>query len=220
MPQLSPETLPGGSAIDQSLAEIAAINREFLRLLTCPGALPVDTTLGLSTPVLTSLRSLASAELDELARCPLLLAEFDFDGLTADPGKVADGESATAGPLDTTWPGELTGFADRLLTCVWRAAHQDELLAAFCTGFDQDKRRVMAGLNFRRIRRYSRWATACLRARLAGHPVFWPGLIRSVRTGSREQKTASQLSIIQLSVAQRRAKMHNRRSCMPSQSIT
>jgi hypothetical protein len=206
MLQKQPETpvaalYSGRPTVDFS--PIRDINREFLRVLTRPAVQGRQHLLGLESPVLDGLCSLSTCQLDEIAAVPHLLAEFSPvpDAAAAARISAVQERSPPFESPDNGWDQEVHAFTDRLLTCLWQSARHDTLLAAFCVGPNEDIRRSMAQLSFTKISRYSDQAYRSLRARLSSHPRFWPDLIRAARSGSTAQQHASQLSIIQLSVA-------------------
>jgi hypothetical protein len=202
MPQHRPE-MPFREAVAQPIAaEIAAIsdiNMAFLRVLTHPETRGLPGLLGLDGAVLEALHLLDESQLRKVALSPVLLAEFNTIPGVSQPVGVAEATSPVA-VVGERWDREVNRFADRLLTCLWQSARHDPLLAAFCIGFDTNKCRELASLTFSKISRCSGHAAACLQARLGSHPRFWQDLIRTVRTGSSAQQTASQLAGIQLSV--------------------
>jgi hypothetical protein len=202
MSQNRPE-MPISNAVAQpasaELHAIGDINRAFLRVLTHPDTRGLPHLLGLDGAVLEALHCLDSEQLKKVAMSPLLLAEFhSIPGFTQPGGVAESSHSSPAAGKD--WEHEANRFADRLLTCLWQAARHDQMPAAFCIGFDTEKCRELASLSFTKIGRFSGHAAACLRARLGTHPRFWPDLIRTVRSGSSAQQTASQLAGIQLSI--------------------
>ena len=204
MQGIHPETLNrqiSGGAVAAGFSAISDINLEFLRVLTNPSVRGVSHLLGLDAPVLEGLCAMSPQQLQEVAAAPHLLMEFH---------RVPDGVSQVTEvaeqhppflPSDAVWQHEMHGFVDRLVTCLWQSSRHDKLLAAFCIGPDEEKRRSIANLNFCKIRRYSGVAYKNLRAHLADHPSFWPDLVRAAHVGSEAQQRASRLAIIQLSVA-------------------
>jgi len=190
--------LPQG-LIAAELAGISHINYEFLRVLTDPATEGQKSVLGLDAGVLAALRRLTLPQLTEVAAAPQLLAEFDPMPGCGEVTGVAD-RSHWLLTVDKAWRQQLSGFANRLLTCLWQTARHDSFMAAFCTGLHDDPFRLLAQQSFTSISRGSSEASACLRARLGAHPSFWPDLIRSVRNGTSTQRTASRMSLIQLSV--------------------
>ena len=204
MLQIHPETPLEPSCAGARIIDFAAIrdiNREFLRVLISPAVRGRQQLLGLEAPVLEGLCSLSARQLDEVATTPQLLAEFgSVSNLAGSVAAVAE-HSPTFANLDSGWEQEMHAFTDRLLTCLWQSARHDKLLAMFCIGPNDGIRQSMAQLSFTQLSRNSDNAYRNLRARLASHPRFWPDLIRAARNGSAAQRHASQLSIIQLSVA-------------------
>jgi len=202
MPQNRPEMPFRKAAAQPIAAEIAAIsdiNMAFLRVLTHPDTRGLPGLLGLDGAVLEALHVLELPQLRKVASSPVLLAEFSSIPGVSHAAGVAE-SSRLAAMVGERWEREVQGFADRLLTCLWQAVRHDPLLAAFCIGFDTNKCNELASLSFSKISRCSGHAASCLQARLASHPRFWQDLIRTVRSGSSAQQTASQLAGIQLSV--------------------
>ncbi len=179
--------------------ELTEINREFLALATDSRVTAVPDLFGLAPATLNSLRELTSGQLDAIAGTPLLLAEFvPLPG----PGTALIEESLPLpGNLSAAWRRDADGFSNRLLTCIWQATRQDNLLTAFCIGIDSERRQALAGLSFSRIGQLTGRSLNGLRMRLAAHPSFWTDLIRSVRRGTDEQLTACRLAMIPLSLA-------------------
>lgn len=183
-------------AIAAELSAVFDINYAFLQVLTNPATRGAARILGLEAPVLESLRRLSRDQLRTIAAVPFLLVEFDdVSDHAAQPG-IAE----PLADIDVYWQNELRLFADRLFTCIWQAARNEQQVATLCAGLDADKLRDFATFSFRSISRYSARAAHCLTARLATHASVWPDLIRSAASGSREQQQASRLSVIQLSV--------------------
>jgi hypothetical protein len=197
------------------LAEIANINREFLRLLASPAVAENHSLLGLDGGVLGALRSLSPAQLDRIAAAPQLLAEFSpLPGarqtgasdaptprqLAQERGAVADvGGSAYQ---DSQWEQQVQGFAQRLLVCLWQSARHSKRITALNAGLTPESLAFLAAQSFTVVSRHCAEAGFCLRARFALHPRFWPDLIRSVRIGNSEQQAASRLSLLPLSISQ------------------
>jgi len=180
--------------------ELIDMNREFLYLVTHPMVGGVKNLLGMPEDTLIQLRQLSATQLDTVAGAPILLPEFvPLPGL-APFDSVAD---ATPLPreLPSAWEREAEGFANRLLACIWQASRQNRLLTAFCIGIDLECYRQLAELSFRTISQSSDRTLSCLRFRLADHPFFWRDLIQYIRHGTEDQKTASRLAMIPLSVA-------------------
>ncbi len=207
MQQISPEILSRvapavGFAADLALelAEIANINREFLRLIADSDGTETAALLGLDPATVASLRSLSPAELDRIAAAPQLLAEFSPLPGGSDPVAVADAERYPR--ADGQWTRKLQDFAQRLLVCLWQAARYNSRLVALNAGLEASSLRRLASQSFSALGRHSANGACYLRARFASHPRFWPDLIRSVRHGNREQQAASRLAVIQLSVSQ------------------
>ena len=196
----------GKAGSHPATAEIAAIrdiNLAFLQVLTHPATRGLPHLLGLDGAILETLHRLDTDQLHKVARCPLLLAEFSSIPGAIQPCGVAEPRQ----PVDSAgkqwgkeWQSELNSFADRLLTCLWQAARHDTLLAAFCIGIDAAKCSELAHLSFTKISRCSDQAAGCLQVRLGSHPNFWADLIRTARSGTRSQQTASRLAGIQLSI--------------------
>ena len=201
MPQKHPD-----SSVQTEIAEIVDINREFLRLLTDPHLAATGGALGLDEATLCCLRQLNPDQIECIAAAPLLLAEFSpFPGDDQADNKYSQRTDRMVADEDVPpdWQRELTGFANRLLTFVWQASRHDRLLSAFCLGLDKSQALELAKLSFSGISRGGDSVATSLHVRLSRHPTFWLDLIRSVRSGSREQQLASQLAAIQLSIIRR-----------------
>jgi hypothetical protein len=188
-------TLP----IAAEMAGISDINMAFLRILTHPDTRGLPGLLGLDGALLEALHLLDVAQLKKVALVPVLLAEFQTIPGASQPAGVAEAANVPA-VVGEGWEREVSGFADRLLTCLWQSARHDPRMAAFCIGIDTDKCRELANLSFSKISRCSGYAAVYLQARLGSHPRFWHDLIRTVRSGNTVQQTASRLAGIQLSV--------------------
>jgi hypothetical protein len=182
-------------------AEITDINREFLRLLIHPQlrASP-DGVLGLDRATLESLHRLSPAQLDQVAKAPLLLVEFRPLPVTHVYPRPAEQMVADAG-IRTDWQQSLNDYANRLLIFIWQASRHNRLLCSFCLGLDRQQAQQLAQLSFVRLSRSGEYASAYLRARLYRHPRFWADLVHAARSGSPDQQLAAQLAVIQLSVA-------------------
>jgi hypothetical protein len=204
MQEIHPEMLNRHSSRGSVAAGFSAINDinlEFLRVLTNPSVQGVSHLLGLDAPVLEGLCAMSPQQLQAVAAAPQLLVGFHpLPDTVSQVAEVAE-QHPPFTPSDSVWQHEMHSFVDRLMTCLWQSSRYDKLLAAFCIGPDEDKRRSIANLNFCKIRYYSGAAYKNLRAHLADHPSFWPDLVRAAHVGSEAQQRASRLSIIQLSVA-------------------
>jgi hypothetical protein len=204
MQELHPE-MPNRHSSRGSVAAgfsaINDINLEFLRVLTNPSVHGVSHLLGLDAPILEGLCAMSPQQLQAVAAAPQLLVGFHpLPDTVSQVAEVAE-QHPPFTPSDSVWQHEMHSFVDRLMTCLWQSCRYDKLLAAFCIGPDEEKRRSIANLNFCKIRRDSAAAYKNLRAHLADHPSFWPDLVRAAHVGSEAQQRASRLSIIQLSVA-------------------
>jgi hypothetical protein len=179
--------------------ELTEINREFLALATDARVAAVPRLFGLAPDILNPLRQLTSGQLDAIAATPLLLAEFA--PLPGPNNGLIEESVPLPGDLPPGWRRDADGFANRLLTCIWQATRQDNLLTAFCIGIDSERQQALAGLSFSRISQLAGRSLDGLRMRLAAHPSFWSDLIRSVRRGTDAQLTACRLAMIPLSLA-------------------
>jgi len=204
MQGIHPEMLNRHSSrgsVAAGFSAISDINLEFLLLLTNPSVRGESHLLGLDAPILEGLCAMSRQQLHAIAAAPLLLVELYWvPDAVSQVAEVAEQHPPFL-PSDSVWQQEMHSFVDRLMTCMWQSSRYDKLLAAFCIGPDEKKRRSIANLNFCKIRSYSGAAYKNLRARLADHPSFWPALVRAAHLGSEAQQRASRLSIIQLSVA-------------------
>ena len=181
-------------------AEITAINREFLGLLIHPRLAEGTGVLGLASHTLASVRRLSVEDIDRLAQAPLLLAEFSpFPGVD-DQRAVLEHKVADASVCQT-WQLELNAFANRLLTFIWQSTRYEQSAGTFCLGLHQQQISRLASLGFTNFSRGADFAPCCLRARLGNHPSYWRDMVRAVRANDPEQQLASQLALIQLSVA-------------------
>jgi hypothetical protein len=197
MPPIDPDLHPAA----EFRSEVADINREFLRLLTHPDQQEAQAVLGLEKPVLDSLRRLDAAALDALASLPLLLPEFrPFPSCT---GVREPLPMPTESDLSPAWNELRGGFANRLLTCIWQLSRQNVWRTSLCAGIARADGRRLAEMSFRELSRCTEQAAGLLRVRLAGHPLYWPELIRVLRHGDDEQQIASRFAVIPLSIAQR-----------------
>jgi hypothetical protein len=182
-------------------AEVADINREFLRLLTHPSARGAPEVLGLDAPLVEGLCRLNPDELELIAAAPLLLVEFNPLPGCAEIRETPERRAQNAA-LGESWQVDLQAFANLLLTCIWQTSRRDSLLTALFVGIDREQCQTLAGLSFGQISQCSRQAADLLWVKLAGHPRFWADLIRLARNGSGSQQIASRMSVIQLSIAQ------------------
>jgi hypothetical protein len=182
-------------------AEIADINREFLRLLTHPDTRGAPEVLGLDAALMESLCRLNPEELESLAATPSLLVEFSpLPGLAEI--REAPERRLQNSALGEIWQRDVQSFANLLLTCIWQTARRDSLLTALFIGIDRERCQSLSSLRFGRISQCSRQAGDSLRVRFGEHPRFWADLIRMARSGSDSQQIAARMSVIQLSIAQ------------------
>lgn len=181
-------------------AEISAMNRTFLNLLTHPRVAGQASLLGLHAGVLGSLRRLSPAQLDTLAHAPLLLA-----GFTLIPGAMRESGAAACQVADSgvppEWADEALQFANRLLTSLWHYSRLTDGITGFCVGLDRAAAGWLAALSFTEL--CDRAAAVCgsLQARHAAHPTCWPDLVNTACTDRPEKLAAAQLSLIPLTVA-------------------
>lgn len=181
-------------------AEIAAMNREFLRLLTHPALEGQPAALGLDAAVLDSLRGMTPSQLRRLAEAPLLLADFGWlpgDGVRAAPPDYR----VTDQPVPVEWLDALHGFANRLLACLWHYSREPHGIAGVCMGLQPHTVLALANTDFAELSRHA--ATCCdsLQARYASHRSCWPDLVRLAKNGGSEQLSAAHLGLIPLTVA-------------------
>lgn len=198
------ESLTLTRTIVVQMQEIRQINQEFLNLLLHPEARSVNSVLGLDYGVLEGLRRLTPDQQVTVISVPGLLAEFSPLPANADLDVVADLEQPFA-LTSKAWQRELQGFADRLLTCIWHAARHETGINAACMGLSRSRCRRLAQWSFVTLSRHSRNAVASLVACHARHPTFWPDLIACASSSDPLRKIASQLSLLQLSVARQDA---------------
>lgn len=199
-------------AIAVQLQEIRQINQQFLNLLLHPDARAANSVFGLDYGVLEGLRLLSPEQQLTVISVPGLLAEFGTLPHIADIDSIADLEQPCA-LTNRAWQRELQGFADRLLTCIWHAARRETPINAACMGLHPATCRKLAQWSFVALSRHSRNAFATLVASHARHPTFWPDLVACARSNDPLRKTASQLSLLQLSVARQDAAEEDE-SCM------
>jgi hypothetical protein len=191
-------------AIAVQMQEIRQINQQFLNLLLHPDALAANSMFGLDYGVLDGLRRLSPEQQITIISVPGLLAEFSPLPHIADIDSIADLEQPFA-LTNKVWQRELQGFADRLLTCIWHAARHETPINAACMGLRPATCRKLAQWSFVALSRHSRDAVASLVASHARHPTFWPDLVACAHSNDPLRKVASQLSLLQLSVARQDA---------------
>ena len=199
-------------AIAVQMQEIRQINQQFLNLLLHPDARALNSVLGLDYGVLDGLRRLSPEQQATVISVPGLLAEFSPLPLIAEMDSIADLEQPCA-LGNGVWQRELQGFADRLLTCIWHAARHETPINAACMGLSPTSCRKLAQWSFVTLSRHSRNAVAALVASHARHPTFWPDLVACAHSNDPLRKIASQLSLLQLSVA-RQDVPEDSESCM------
>lgn len=181
-------------------AEISAMNREFLSLLTHPAVDGRTRLLGLSPDVIDSLRRMSVAQLDQLATAPLLLAGFALlPGAQRYPlqaaGKVAESH------VSPDWSDCALNYANRLLTSLWHYSRQPDGITGFCMGLDPAAADALANMDFVELCECARVTCASLHARHADHPACWPDLVNGVLQGHGKQLSVAHLSLIPLTVA-------------------
>lgn len=177
--------------------EIAAINREFLRLLVAPALAGEARVLGLDQSVLASLRRLNAQQLAQLAATPLLLVEFrPLPG----EGTAEAAQDYSPVTLDPEWREALRRFADHLLTCMWQFARQNPSFVAFTLGLDREASLRLAAVGFTGLSRLAAPACSGLRARLGDHQSCWPDLVRAARQGEPAALESARLSLIPMSL--------------------
>ncbi len=87
------------------------------------------------------------------------------------------------------------------MTCIRDSARHDRLRAALCLGPNVMHYEHLATLTFRDIQCLAGLAVFRLRAQFAGHPRFWPDLLRAAASGDRELRNMACLAGIRLSLA-------------------
>lgn len=122
-------------------------------------------------------------------------------------------EAHARGPAPDPQPqerlaAELRLYAVALLTWLWQTARRDRLLAILCTGPDGVELAQLGDLGFNEIQRAGASAGSLLGARFSRHPRLWPDLLRAARSGDRDLIVATQLSVIQLTLVERRQGVH------------
>jgi len=178
-------------------AEISAINREFLRLLTHPALNTERPLLGLEPGVLASLRCLRPEQLQRLAATPLLLVEFQS---LRDVGAAEAPVPYLLDATDGVWRAELRRFTDHVLTCLWQFARLNPSFVAFTLGLDREASQRLAAVGFTGLTRLAEPAYAGLRARLSHHQCCWPDLVRAARSGAQPTLDYARLSLIPMSL--------------------
>jgi len=181
-------------------AEIAAMNQEFLRLLTHPALTDQPAALGLDAAVIETLREMTPSQLRRLAGAPLLLADFGWlpgDGVRNSPPDYRD----AARTLPPEWLDALHGFANRLLASLWHSSREPDGIAGVCMGLQPHTVLALANTDFAELGRHAVTCCASLRARYASHPRCWPDMVRLACNGGEDQLSAAHLGLIPLTVA-------------------
>ena len=192
---------PESPSTPELVAEISAMNREFLGLLTHPLVVGYPQLLGLDSGVISSLRRLNDNQLKSLAQAPLLLADFELlRGAGGGSGRQAFCVAENSVPGE--WQDCVLNYANRLLTSLWHYSRQPDGITGFCVGLDQRTAGPLAAMNFSELCDRADAICASLHARHAEHPVCWPDLVSSARCEQPEKLSAAQLRLIPLTVAE------------------
>jgi len=182
----------------QVRGEIREFNREFLELVcedSSPGA-----AFGLASPVRQRLRLLAPAQRQSIAETPCLLAAFSLLPLRSASRGVADA------PLPAARRAQADAarlFAASLLVWLWHTAREDPLLAALCIGPGRLGVEHLSSAGFRELQRTAAGAADCLEARFCRNLRLWPDLVRAASSSDGQLRTATRLSIVQLTLVSR-----------------
>lgn len=182
------------------VTEMTDLNRGFLALLTRPGAVRMASGLGLHAEVVEQLRQLSSAERDDIARTPGLLACFAPQNRAAGL-RVAE----RCGPLETelcAWIDAARLYVTGLLTWLSRFDERQMPWSALCLGGNTAGPEALQGFEFARITDSAEWAAGRLRARFTGHPSFWPDLIQSARSNNADLQALARLKVIPFALAE------------------
>ena len=184
----------------QFFRELKDVNREFLRLIAAHPGGRAAAVLGMDAGHVECLKRLDHEQLDFIARAPGMLATVEFE-----PRMSAVAEASAVQPaLHAGWAESARLFAAGLSTYLWQMARRDPAGAAFCIGRHSRWLRRVAELGFEEIQRAAGSMSLSLRARFAGHPRFWPDLIRAAASRDAEFRSLSRLSIIPLTLAENR----------------
>lgn len=181
-------------------ADVAAMNSEFLALLTSPAQVSGQDLLGLDASIIDALRKLSDAQLEHFAGAPVLLAEFL--PATAIPDVAGEiGYRVAESDLMTAWERQRYGFANQLFATLWQMSRQQHALTHLCLGIDKALAEQFARQNFSAVHAAARTAHLRLHARLATHPDSWTDLLRAVISGDTNQIRIAQLSMIPVTMA-------------------
>jgi hypothetical protein len=180
--------------------ELTELNAGFLSLFTDQRLLWHGPLLGLDPPITHGLRALAAAELDFVAATPCLLAGFP---VLPFPDAVSESQTG-ARPADDRWLESARLYSAELTMYLWQLARQDHFATTLCVGRATDGMKQLTNMGFREMQASARIAMYHLRARFGRHPRFWPDLIRAARSGNQDLRSLSRLTIIPLTLAERR----------------
>jgi hypothetical protein len=180
--------------------ELRELNAAFLSLFTDQRLLWHGPLLGLNPQITNGLRCLSAVELEFVAATPCLLAGFPLRPLSQ---SVSESQMQIR-PSDEQWLDSARLYSAELVMYLWQMTRQDRLVNRLCVGPEPERVKPLTDMGFREIQAYARIAIEHLRARFARHPRFWPDLIRAARSGNRDFRSLSRLTIIPLTLAERR----------------
>ena len=180
-------------------AEIIAINRAFLALLSDPLVAGTGGVLGLDAALTSRIAALEPDSRDRLATVPVSLADFALLSCRESESWIADQVADDAIPRE--WHDRVSAFSNRLLATLWHFSRVDNGLVGFCMGLDRDAAAGLAALSFTELSREATRVCSSLRARHADHPSCWPDLVRFARSDADERFSAARLGLIPLTVA-------------------
>jgi len=171
----------------RALNDLMSLNLVFLGLIRTrsPDRGPTASDFGLERPLVKAVARLTHGELVTAAACPFALCSFGLHA-RADWERLLARQVSEPAAADR-WPGEAgrrRQFVAVALAMIRDLAASEAHAAALFFGMPPALRALFAATDLATLPQLAESVVGSLRARLAGHPQFWPELIAAASSDS------------------------------------
>lgn len=176
-------------------AEIAELNRAFLRLVAEGWQCRIGRVFGLDAAIAGQIARLSESQCRAIAETPCLLVTFRRPLRPNLAVRVAE---SRADASDPRWSDAVRVFTAGLVTYAWQAVRSDALRAALCLGTLAPEFRE---LTFTETQSYPHAGFVSLEARFHAHPRLWPDLLDAAHHQGEDALRMVRLGVVQLALS-------------------